>query len=251
MPFHRVVHFEWIKFWSLRSSAIALALTATVFTATGLLVCWLLYDPARAAVDDLIGKSLSGGILALLAAGALGVLTMTGEYSSGTIRTTLAAVPRRAPVLAAKVLVLGTVLFVTMLLATAFSFAAGQAIIGAAGASFTDNGVLRALLGHSAYVTGAGLFGLLFGGLLRSTAGAFTAYFGVMFLMTMISALVLPYGWRVNVNKYLPSAAGEAMGSVVDNPELLAPGIGALVFAGYLLVTGAAAAWRLTHSDVG
>ncbi|GAA1615062.1 ABC transporter permease subunit [Actinoplanes couchii] len=251
MTFPQVIRFEWIKFRSLRSSWITLALTAGLYTGTGLLVCWLLFDPARAAVDDLVGKSLSGDLVALLAAGALGVLTMTGEYGSGTIRTTLAAVPRRWPVLAAKVVVLGTVSYAVMLLATVISFAAGQAIIGDLGASFGDDGVVRALFGHAAYVTGAGLFGLLFGGLLRSTAAAFTAYFAVMFLLTMLSALVLPYGWRVNVNKFLPSAAGEAMGSVVDNPELLTPGLGALVFAGYLLLTGTAAAWRLTRSDAG
>jgi ABC-2 type transport system permease protein len=251
VTFTRVLRFEWIKFWSLRSSWITLALAVAVFIGTGLLASSLGFDAdsEEVAVFDVIGISLAGSILAMLVVGALGVLVMTGEYGSGTIRSTLAAVPRRLPVLAAKVLVFGAVTYAVMFAAAVAAFLAGQAIIGSAGASLADDGALRAIFGNAAYVTGAGLLGLLLGGVLRSTAGALSTYFGVMFLLTVVSQLILSQSWRENVGKFLPSAAGEAMGAVVQPADALTPGQGALVFTGYLVLAGVLASWRLKRSD--
>ncbi|MFG1603279.1 ABC transporter permease [Actinoplanes sp. NPDC049265] len=240
-----VLRSEWIKFWSLRSSWAGLAAAVVVFVGTGLLASALLVD----VTYDVIVLSLSGSALAQLVVGTLGVLVMTGEYSSGNIRSTLIAVPRRLPVLVAKVVVFGVVSFALMLAAAAVVFTAGQAIIGDAGASFADPGAVRAVFGTAAYLTGAGLLGLLLGAALRSTAAALSTYAGVMFLLGMVSSLVLSQDFRDDVGKFLPSAAGEAMTAVVRAPESLSPGQGALVFAGYLLLIGALGAWRLLTRD--
>lgn len=251
MTFTRVLRFEWIKFWSLRSSWITLSLAVVAFIGTGLLSAALGFDADsdELGAPDVIGVSLAGANLAMLVLGALGVLVMTGEYGTGTIRSTLTAVPRRAPVLAAKVLVFGTVSYALMFAAALIAFVAGQAVIGDAGAALADDGVLRALVGTAAYVTGAGLLGLVLGTALRSTPAALSTFFGVMFLLSGLIQLVLSESWRENVGKFLPSSAGSAMGSVVQRADELAPGQGALVFAGYLAVIGGLGLWRLMRSD--
>ena len=251
VTFPRVLRSEWIKFWSLRSTVITLSLAVAGFVGVGLLASVLGFDADsdETGGPDVIGLSLAGSNIAMLVLGALGTLVMTGEYGTGTIRSTLSAVPRRLPVLAAKVVVFGTVTYALMFAAALVSFVAGQAIIGDAGAALSDAGVFRALAGTTAFVTGAGLLGLLLGTVLRSTPGTLSAYFGVMFVLAGVIQLVLSESWRDNLGKYLPSAAGDAMGSVVQAADELTPGRGALVFAGYLMLLGALAAWRLRRSD--
>ena len=96
---------EWIKLRSLRSTwwtlAVTVAGTVGIGTAVGL--------NSRDASADLVNNALAGVVPGLLLAGVLGVLTMTSEYTSGTVRATLAAVPRRPLVLAAKAAVFGAV----------------------------------------------------------------------------------------------------------------------------------------------
>jgi ABC-2 type transport system permease protein len=251
VTFVRVLRFEWIKFWSLRSSWATLALAFVVTVGTGPLVCWLSYrnGPEGSTIYDLAGASMAGSSLAVLIVGVLGVLVMTGEYATGTIRSTLVAVPRRLPVLAAKVVVSGAATFLLMP-AVVVSFLVSRSIIVQAGVAFPAGGVLRVMAGNVAYLIGAGLFGLLLGAVLRSTAAALTTYFGVMFFLgTVVTQVLLPQSMRESVGKFLPAAAGEAMCSGVQLTEALHPGPAALVFAGYLVLLGALGCWRLMRSD--
>ncbi|MEU8664152.1 ABC transporter permease [Actinoplanes philippinensis] len=251
VTFVRVLRFEWIKFRSLRSSWLTLALAVAVLIGMGLFTTWLVFASGANGVAalDAVTAGLSGSALSVLVVGVLGVLVMTGEYSTGTIRSSLTAVPRRMPLLAAKAVVFATVVYASMLVATVVTVVAGQQIIGVPGVSLADAGTIRAILGSTAYVTGAGLLGLFLGGVLRSTAAALTAFFAVTFLMTLVSGLVLSQGWRESVGRFLPSAAGEAMGATMQLPDALTPGQGGLVFAGYLLLAGGAAARRMMRSD--
>ncbi|GIE82578.1 ABC transporter permease [Actinoplanes philippinensis] len=251
VTFVRVLRFEWIKFRSLRSSWLTLAVAVAVFIGLGLFTTWFVFVSGAdsAAALDAVTAALSGSALSVLIVGVLGVLVMTGEYSTGTIRSSLTAVPRRMPLLAAKAVVFATVVYTLMLAATVVTVVAGQRVIGAAGVSLADAGTIRAILGSTAYVTGAGLLGLFLGGVLRSTAGSLTAFFVVTFLMTLVSRLILSQGWRESAGRFLPSAAGEAMGATMQLPDALTPGQGGLVFAGYVLLAGGAAAWRMTRSD--
>jgi ABC-2 type transport system permease protein len=248
MSFSHVVHAEWIKFWSVRSTTVLLSVAVLGFAGIGLLMCAV---GLGVSVVSPAGTSMTGSFLATLVLGVLGVLVSTGEYSTGLIRTTLTAVPRRLPMLAAKAVVLGVVSFTVLGLAAVVTFLAGQAVIGAAGMALTDDGVLRVLLGTVAYETGAALLGLLLGTLLRSAPAALTAFFAVTFLLaTTFTQFVLPEDVRSAVGKFLPPQAGEAMGwAGARFPELLSPGQGALVFAGYLGLAAALAGWRLQHSD--
>jgi ABC-2 type transport system permease protein len=166
------------------------------------------------------------------------------------IRSSLAAVPGRLGVLWGKALVFAGVTFGLMLVSAFIAFLGGQAIMGDAGASLSDPGVVRAIIGSAAFLTGAGLLGLALGALLRSTPAALSTYFGVMFLLGGIAELLLPESWRDNVGPYLPEAAGGAMGSVTPRGDNgLTAWTGLAVFLAYLAVVGGAAAWRLKRKD--
>lgn len=250
----RVVRSEWIKFWSLRSTVITLAAAVIVFVGVGLLAASLAGSDIGPGAQDGEGSSpidtsLAGVNIAQLVLGTLGVLFMATEYSTGMIRSTLAAVPKRLPVLWAKSVVFAGVVFTAMLASAFVAFLGGQAIIGDGGASLSDPGVTRAVVGAAVYLTGAGLLGLALGALLRSTAAAASTFFGIMFLLEGVVVLLLPDSWQNNVGPYLPSEAGSAFGAVVQDADDLTPGVGLAVFLGYLAATGAAAAWRLRKHD--
>ena len=248
MSFRHAVRAEWIKFWSVRSTTVLLSVAVAGFAGIGLLMC---AAGLGVSVVSPAGISMTGSILGTLVLGVLGVLVITGEYGTGLIRATLTAVPRRSTVLAAKAVVLGAVSATVMGVAAPATFLAGQAVIGDAGMTLTDDGVLRVLLGTVAYETGAGLLGLFLGALIRSAPAALTTFFAVMFLLaTTFTQFILPESVRASAGKFLPPQAGEAMGWAGQRlPDMLTPGQGALVFAAYLVVVGALAGWRLQRSD--
>jgi ABC-2 type transport system permease protein len=122
-------------------------------------------------------------------------------------------------------------------------------IIGDGGAALSDPGALRAVFGAAVYMTGGAVIGLALGALLRSSPAAIATLFGIMFLLEGISMLLLPQAWQDEVIKFLPSAAGSAVGAVTPGAFNLAPGPALAVFAGYLVVFSLAAAWRLRRHD--
>jgi ABC-type transport system involved in multi-copper enzyme maturation permease subunit len=185
----------------------------------------------------------------MLAFGTLGVLLMAGEYSTGMIRSSLAAVPKRLPMLWAKIAVFTAVVFTVALAGSAIAFVAGQAIIGDGGASWSDPGVARAVIGTAVVLTGSGLLGIGLGALMRSTPGAITTLFGVMFLLGGIAALLVPESWSDAV-QYLPSNAAGAFTAVTQESGDLSPWAGLSVFLGYVVAVTGAAALRLKRSDV-
>jgi ABC-2 type transport system permease protein len=250
----RVIRSEWIKFWSLRSTPISLAAATVVLIGIGLLASSLTGDggsigPGDAPTSPADVSLAAGSTFAQLVLGSLGVLLMAGEYSTGMIRSTLAGVPARLPVLWAKSAVFAAVVFPLMLVASLVAFVGGQAIIGDGGASLSDPGVFRAVIGSAVYLTGAGLLGLLLGALLRSTPAAISTLFGALFLLEGVVQVLLPDAWRDTVGPYLPSAAGGAFSAVTQQAGTLSPWAGLAVFAAYLVVVGAGAAWRLKRQD--
>jgi ABC-2 type transport system permease protein len=138
---------------------------------------------------DPTAQALNGLALGTLAIGVLGVLSVTGEYASGTIRSTLAAGPRRLVFLAGKVLVLGTIALVVSEAFTFVCFFVGQAVLsggGAPTASLAQPGVLRAVTLSGAFLALLGVIGLGFGMVIRHTAGALAGYVGVTFLLPLL-----------------------------------------------------------------
>ncbi|MEW1722559.1 hypothetical protein [Streptomyces sp. NPDC093109] len=159
---------EWIKFWSLRSSFATLSVAALVTVALGLVSSLVVEGDGGSgpALRDPTWNSLYGVTMAALATAVVGVLMATGEYATGTIRSTLSAVPARLPVLWAKAAVFTAGSFAFTFAASMVSFLAGQAILasrGLDGASLADPGAFRAVIGAAVYLTGAGLVGLAAG----------------------------------------------------------------------------------------
>lgn len=174
----------------------------------------------------------------------LGALVITAEYSTGMIRTSLMAQPRRGQVFAAK-LVVFAVVAVTLSAVTAFaSFFLGQQILKGTGQSVTvsDPNVLRAIVGATLYVAVLGVMAYAFGLILRHTAGAIATMAGVSFVLPLVTAL-LPTDWANDVVRWLPtSASGALLDRFHQDPMLFSPWVQLGVTAGYtaiLLVIGA------------
>lgn len=248
----RVVRSEWIKFRSLRSTRYALAAVALaiiglgVFMAIGEVVA---DDVSRKGTVDALGGSLSGVGFAELLASALGVLLVTGEYSSGSIRLTLTAVPRRLTVLVAKAVVAALTVFTTAMVSTLLAFTVAQRLLARDDItlSWTAPGVPRALIGAALYLAVVSVMGVGFGWLLRSTAGALMALFAVFYLLPIIEIL-LPASTGDRIGPYLPSNAGSAVMRLAPGP-LLEPWTGFAVFVGYALLMLAGAALVLRRRD--
>lgn len=254
VTFPRVVHMEWIKLRSLRSTLYTLAITVALVVGLGLLFSSVVGSgdgPGQDDFGDPTSISLGGVTLAALAVAVLGVLMSAGEYATGSIRATLAAVPSRLPVLWGKVIVFAVVSFVLMFVAVLGAFLAGQSVLSSRGLDTTalsDPGVFRALVGAAVYLTGAGLIGLAVGVLLRNTAGTITLVVGALFVVPGLIQL-LPSSWNDAIGPYLPSNAANAVMSVQTASGSLSPGSGLAVYAGYIVVLLAGAAVMLKRRD--
>lgn len=205
-------------------------------------------DPGSEFANNPGGATLQGTLLAQLIIGVLGVLAMTSEYTTGTIRTTLALVPKRLPVLWAKAAVVAAVNFPTMLASSFIAFFAGQALISSGGmatASLGDPGMLRAVIGTAAYLSGVAVLGLAVGTLLRSTAAAISTLVALVFLLPGLGQLLLSASWKDNVRQYLPGNAGASFSDVHATAGQLSVGAGAAVFAAWVLIPLAMAAVAL------
>lgn len=252
----RVIRSEWTKLRSLRSTVFSLLVAVVFIVGLAALVPsavvshWPPRDPAEVASFDPTMRSLAGVFLAQLAIGVLGVLLMTGEYATGSIRATFAAVPARLPVLWAKTLVFALVTLALSVPSVLGAFFLGQAILSAKQleTSFSEPGVARAVLGAALYLTVAGLLGLGLGALLRNTAAAISSLFGLLFVVPIIVRF-LPSSWADPVTKYLPSSAGQAIMHVRPDPSALSPWVGLAVFCAYAALALGSAAVGLRRRD--
>jgi hypothetical protein len=253
----RVVKSEWIKFWSLRSTVVTLVVAVALLVGIGLLASSLFDNPTAgpgaggpggSGSNDPVSASLAGVTFAELAFGTLGVLFMAGEYGTGMIRSSLAAVPKRLLVLWSKIAVFAGVVFVVALAGSVIAFTGGQALIGSAGASWSDPGVARAVLGTAVVLTGSGVLGIGLGALMRSTAAAISTLVGGLFLLTGIASLLVPDSWST-VLEYLPANAATAFTAVTRASDALGPWSALAVFLAYIAAVTIAAARRLKRSD--
>jgi ABC-2 type transport system permease protein len=250
----QVIHSEWIKLRTVRSSWLVLAATAAGIAAIGLLVPylsnahWAAMSPAERADFNPVNQNLIGVNLAELAIGVLGVLVATREYASGMIRATFAAVPRRLPVLVAKAGVLAAVTFGVCLVAILVTFLGGQALLGSHGISLGHPEAVRAVLGSALYLTVVAVLGLGLGFLIRSTAGGIAALFGLLLVLPVIVAAG-PGGWADTFGRFLPSTAGRAIFIMNAGRAMLSPWLGFGIFLCYAVIVLAAAAVALRRRD--
>jgi ABC-2 type transport system permease protein len=244
-----VVRSEWTKLRTLRSTWITLG--AAALLTVGLSAAFGHgYKGAIQAgeAQPTTAEALDAAFLALdlyaLVIGVFGVLQMSGEYGSGMIRASLAAVPRRLPVLWAKALVLVVVAGVLSLAVCLASFLISQAFVGSHGAALSDTGVARAILGAAAYPVAMGLLGLGLGAILRHTATAITVFVAALLVVPALLPAALSKPAEDTAMPYVPVIAAQAMYTLKPGAfKMLSPGAGAAVLAAYvvaILVGGAA-----------
>ncbi len=256
----RVLHSEWGKFWSLRSSWITLGITLILLIAIGAIAS-AAYSPGATASSgppgpgsgspsNAVSLALLGSTFALLAIGVLGILVSAGEYTTGTIRSTLAAVPRRLPVLWSKSAVFAAIATPVATAGAIAAFLLGSLALHGdkIALSLGDGGVLRSLLGAGLYLGLAGVAGVALGMLIRSSAGAIAVLVGVLLIVPGLTQL-LPKSWASDINRYLPSNAGQAMMSLHQSANSLSPWAGLAVLAGWVALALAGAAYRLVRTD--
>jgi ABC-2 type transport system permease protein len=252
----RVVLSEWTKLRSLRSTRWSL-LAATVLTigfpvlaAAVISAHWGHRSPGERAHFNPLDVSLIGSQVAQLAIGVLGVLVITGEYTTGMIRASFTAVPKRLPVLWAKTFVFALVTFALMLPAVLIAFFASQSILSRhhVQISLSHPHVARALVGAALYLTVIAVFSLSLGAILRNTAGGIATFAAILFVIPPLMN-VLPQSWNDAITPYLPSNAGRAILSITNDPSSLAPWTGLGVFCAYAAAALALAAVLLVRRD--
>ena len=248
---------EWTKLYSLRSTRWALFATAITTIGFGLIACavtvsrWSSLSAGDRATFDPLRASLIGVRFGVLAIGVLGVMLITGEYTTGMIRSTMTAVPKRLPVLWGKAGVYALVALALTIPAVFIAFFAGQAILSGQHIqiAFSHAGVPAAVVGAAGYLTLVGLFAMGLGAMLRSTAGGIASFAGIMFVVPPLIS-ILPSSVANSIDPYLPSNAGEAMMQIGHHANTLSPGAGLAVFAGYVALVLAVAALLLIRRDV-
>lgn len=251
-----VLRFEWVKLRTLASTRWILCSVVVATIAIGTLVSyatiarWSTMTAADRANLDPAFRSLTGLFFGQLVVGVLGVLAVTSEYSTGMIRSTLAAVPRRRAILAAKAVTVAVPVFLVSTGATLSAFSASQAIFLTkhAGISITAPGALRAVLGGGLYLTVLALLAVGLGAVIRHTAGAISAFVGLVLVMPTITSF-LPNPFGRDIGKVMPSNAGQALLSLHTNANSLSPWVGFGVLWAWAVVALGAAAWLITRRD--
>lgn len=257
--FGRLLRAEWTKLRTVRSTVWSLVLLVVLvlgFTALfmGLTVGqWDKADPAqRAAVlADPTGQILGAGFfLGQLSICVLGVLVIASEYSTGMIRTSLLAVPRRVPMLAAKAVVFFVVILILGEGVSFASFGIGAAIVRSrVPVALADPGVLRAVIGAGLYLAVLGLFSLAIGAIIRHTAAGITGVIGFVLVLAPLTQL-LPGSVGKHVHAYLPTEAGHLIAQAHQaKNDLLTPLQGFGVFCLWTALLLAVAAYLLKRRD--
>jgi ABC-2 type transport system permease protein len=198
---------------------------------------------------DPTNQSLTGMALGSLAIGVLGVLAITGEYGSGTIRSSLAATPRRPLFLAGKALVVGAITLVVGEVMTFACFFLGQSILSgnAPTASLGQSGVVEALALTGAYMALLGMFGLGLGVIIRNTAGAITAFVGLTFLLPVV---LQPLNSHGNPGRFAPEQIlANSVATVVHQSGQLSPATGFLWMVFYCALVLVVGTMLLLHRD--
>jgi len=271
---------EWTKLRSVRSTWICLAVIVVAGIGLSALVSnveagrWAQLGFADRAQFDPVRFSQTGEFLSQFVVGVLGALIVTSEYATGSVRTTLATTSRRTTVLAAKLLVIGAVIFVVSEVTAFASFFVGQAVLVAPGGkplpagstildqlhsatipvvSITDGGALRAVFLCGVYLVLLTLLACAIGFILRHTAGAISAFVGILLVLPLI-VQILPSSLSNSFERYLPSNLGLAMILVTSRKTdfagvLLGPWAAAGLLALYAAAVIALAAWLLVRRD--
>jgi len=247
-----VIASEWLKFRSLRSTLLVLAAAIAAMVVFGGVIAFNTRNPAGLDPEDVVASGpLQGYYLGQLLMAALGVLVVSGEYSSGMIRATFAAVPKRLPVLIAKAVVFTVVVGISMIAASVVAFLVAQAVLSGHRPTFSlaDGSTLRVVVGTGVYLTLVGLIGSVLAWIVRSTPGALVATFAVVLVLPILLELVFR-SWGTYIAAYLPTGAGQSFSTTLAAPHALAPWTGLAVMVAWVVLGMVAAAVALKRRDV-
>ncbi len=250
-----VIRSEWTKLWSVRSTMWTILATMlvtwafTVLIAWGTVANWDQMSPQDRATFDPTSQSLVGIVLGQFGITVLGALVITGEYSTGGIRTTFTAVPTRLKVVTAKFATFGVVGLLTGVVTSFVAFFLGQLFYSTkhVEAHLGDPHVLRAVFGGGLYIVGSGMFGFAFGALLRKSAAAISIAVAVLFVLPLLSN-ALPGTWGHAITRYFTMNAG---GHITDTKPTdgLGPWMGYGVFTLEWLVVLLIGAYLIQRRD--
>jgi ABC-type transport system involved in multi-copper enzyme maturation permease subunit len=253
----RVIRSEWTKLRSVRSTKWTLAVATLLLIGLPCLVAaitashWNSMSPQDQADRnpiDILGAGVGAGQLAIA---VLAVLAITAEYSTGMIRASFTAVPKRLPVLWAKLVVFAAVATALAVPAVLIAYWATQSIFHAQPTlqvSLSQPGVARTILGMALYIPLIGIFALGLGAIVRNTAAGISIFAAIFFVIPPLM-LLLPASWRDPVQPYLPNNAAQAIGTLDNGRDLLNPGPGAVVFVAYCVVVVGIAAILMRRRD--
>ncbi len=253
--FRTVAQMEWLKLRSIRSTWWTLLVFAAGMIGLSVLVMahqhWTTMSAADRASFDPTNDSFAGLVIGQLAIGVLGVLAVTSEFSSGMIRATFAAAPRRRLVLATKAAVVACVALAAGEILAFVAFGVGQAVLRAPAphATLGQPGVLRAVLMAGAYPALIGLIGLGVGVLIRHTAAAISTVVGVLFVLPLI---LVPLGTSIQnaAGQFMPMLIAEnSLTAVKPVTHSLSPGVGFAVLGVYAAAALGAGGWALARRD--
>jgi ABC-2 type transport system permease protein len=258
LAFHRVLLSEWTKLRSVRSTLWSLGAGFVLTIAFPVIFSfvtrshWGSMSPGDRAGRHPLDIALAGVNVAQLAIAVLGVLLISAEYSTGSIRSTFTAVPKRLPVLWAKLIDYAVLTVALMVPAVLVSFFASQAILQSIPQlqiSFSQTGVARSVLGGALYVVLVGIFALSIGAIVRNTAGGIATFAAIFFVLPPLM-FTLPASWNNAISQYLPSEAGRQVFALHHAAHTLTPLTGGLVFVGYCAAAILIAAVLLVRRDV-
>ncbi len=251
----RVTRSEWIKASTLRSTWYTLLFAIVGMVGIAVAIAWATIafwddmDAETQASFDAVSVSLGGAILAQLVIAVLGVQIITGEYSTGMIRASLAAVPRRLMVLFGKITISALLSFIVSIIACFAAFFVAQMILGDEGVSLDSPGALRAVLGTAFNLTALGIMAPAVGFMARSTAGGLGIILGILLVLPVIGSM-LPFDWVNDLMEYLPSNAGAALMATDANPAAISPLAGLICMCVWIVVFVVGAAVLLQRRDV-
>jgi hypothetical protein len=246
-----VLHSEWIKLRSLRSTWFSLAAMVVVVVGLGTLFSAIRAHHLEHGLGDPIEVSLRGVFLAQLAIAVLGVLVITGEYATGMIHASVEAVPRRVPVLVGKAAVFAVVAFAVSLVSTFAAFLLGQQAMAFTHlqASLSSPHAMRSIVGAAIYLTLIGLLAVGVGFVVRNTGGAIATVVGIVLVLPLLTqALPDPYSYQIG--RLLPLNAGaQIIAPSGNDPHLFGPWVGLGVTAVWAVVALVAGAVLLRRRD--
>ena len=250
---------EWTKFRTLRSTWWSLGIAIVLSIGLTIAAC-AVYTHDFPTLDaatrtqfqqDTIGLIFQPGAqFGTLAICVLGVLLIASEYSTGMIRATILASPRRTSALLAKGATLALAVFVIAELIALPSFFIGSAITHAhASTSITDPITLRALLAFGLYMSAMSLIALSVGALVRHPAAGISIVLAMQFVIPGVLTLI-PGSIGQHLSAALPSGATVIMSSGHDSTNVYTPLQGLLFLIGWTLVLGGAALLSIKKRDV-